>query len=692
MAKEKTKTTTNWATALTTRALFGVLSTAFFVAAFFLPLNNVQAATLSLSPASGTFTVGSTFSVTVLLNTENDTINTIGTSISFPADKIQLVSPSTGNSIISIWTTLPKVDNQRGFLELQGGVPGGIKSTSAAVTTLTFRVNSVGSAVVKFTDASKVLLHDGLGTDGLRQVTNGVYNLVLPPPAGPIVSSQTHPDQSKWYTLPTVVLNWAPEQNVDGYSYTLSDSPSDIPDDISDGTKQTVTYKNLSDGVHFFHIKSLKDGTWGGTTHFAIKIDSTPPAQFPIEIVPDARTSRRTPIVQFSSTDNSSGVSHYELKLVPLFASPQDMGGSSQPLFIEVTSPYVFPELALGNYDVIVRAFDIAGNFQEVTQRMSIVSPLFTIVQDQGIKIAGIATLPWAWLWCILVITLLLAGMIALKVRSWHHRILEQRLSKDLPDKIKKDLDELHKFRNKYGKVACAVIIAILALAQSVKAETVSVTPPLIDSISTAITNEDIFYVGGKTDTAGASIIIYLQNQSTGETVTEVSESDSHGNWFYRHNGFLSSGNYLLWTQAKIGNELSPPGPQEKISVRTSAIHLGTSRLSLEAIYASVTGIAVLAFLFILLYTINHARKGRYHRLELEKEIRAAEESIRRGFALLRRDIQEELSVVHKVKMEKSLSDEEKQKEEQLLKDLEVAEQTIGQEIWEIDHLESNSV
>ncbi len=672
----------------------GVVRRFFFsaivaAALFFAFPFSAHAASLTFSPSSGTFTVGSTFSITVLLNTEDETANTIRAQISYPADKLQLVSPSTGNSVISIWTSLPKVDNQRGIVDLQGGIPGGIKSTGAAITTLVFRVNSVGNAVVRFTDQSKVLLNNGLGTEALRQVTNGVYNLVLPPPAGPIVSSETHPDQTNWYNISTVVLRWAPEQNVDGYSYMLSENPGDVPDDISEGINQSVTYKNVPDGIHYFHIKSLKDKAWGGVTHFALKIDTAAPAAFPVDIIPDARTSRREPIVQFSTTDGLSSVSHYELKLIPLSPSA-DGGFNAQPLFIEVTSPYVFSELPIGNYDVIVRAYDFAGNYQEITERMSIVNPVFTVVRGEGVKIGSALTIPWYVFWILMATGILAIGLIFWRIRSWRHRIIAQRANRELPQKLQQDLDELKRFRARYGKLAaCLLIIAFVALARPARADVVQVTPPIVDTISRNITNEDIFYIGGKTDTGGSSVIIYLQNLSTGETLTEVVPVDNRGNWFYRHGSFLSSGEYLLWTQNKIGNEISPPSPQEKLKVSTSVVHLGTSRISVETINGAVAAVALLGFLILLFYTLYHARHVHRERKALLTEIRTAEESVRRGFAVIRRDIQAELELVHKVKLEKNLSDDERTREEQLLKDLEAIEQNIGKEIWEIDHLEA---
>ncbi|HZX50171.1 MAG TPA: hypothetical protein VFE94_03440, partial [Candidatus Paceibacterota bacterium] len=56
---------------------------------FYLPEAN--AATLSLQPSTGTFQVGSTFEVSVYIDTQKETINAIEAYLHFPADKLQLV-------------------------------------------------------------------------------------------------------------------------------------------------------------------------------------------------------------------------------------------------------------------------------------------------------------------------------------------------------------------------------------------------------------------------------------------------------------------------------------------------------------------------------------------------------------------------------------------------------------------------
>ncbi|MDZ4229681.1 MAG: hypothetical protein U1C53_00935, partial [Candidatus Veblenbacteria bacterium] len=68
--------------------------------------------------------------------------------------------------------------------------------------------------------------------------------------------------------------------------------------------------------------------------------------------------------------------------------------------------------------------------------------------------------------------------------------------------------------------------------------------------------------------------------------------------------------------------------------------------------------------------------------------IREAEESVRRGFAVLKRDIQAELNVVRKAKLSKQLSAEEHAREAELMKDLDWVEKYIGKEVWDVEQAE----
>lgn len=62
------------------------------------------------------------------------------------------------------------------------------------------------------------------------------------------------------------------------YSHTLDQNPGTLPDEISEGASETVTYNDVADGVWYFHVRSLDGGgNWGPANHYQIKIDATGP-------------------------------------------------------------------------------------------------------------------------------------------------------------------------------------------------------------------------------------------------------------------------------------------------------------------------------------------------------------------------------------------------------------------------------
>ena len=655
----------------------------------------VHAAKFLLSPSSGTFTVGSTFDVNVFLDTEGKPVNTVSAILLFPPDKLQLVSPTVGQSVINVWTAQPVFDNQKGVVSLVGGIPGGINVQSGLITSLTFRVKQVGnSTLLKFSDESRILANDGSGTDVLGSVQNGVYNLILPPPQGPIVSSETHPDQSKWYANRNVILRWANTSSVENYSYIVDDDPLGVPDNISEGNGASIIYKDLTDGIHYFHIKSLRDGVWGGVTSFGINVDTQPPAEFSLEFNPSNRTSSKNQIVNFQTSDSDSGISYYELKVIPLNSKATSPNNNN--LFVEATSPYQF-SLGIGSYDVIVRAYDKAGNYREIISRLKVVTPVFEIVSGQGIKVFSLFIISWFWVWFILCVIAIVLLYTTLEIRKWHYKFLELEQSRELPSDIKKKLETLKTYRKKYGSlVLLLVLTSSLLFSGSVQAEQISqidrtqLSPPYISTISRDISNEEIFYVGGKTDNSGITVLIYLQNLQTGETFNESVVSDLKGDWFYRHSKFLSAGKYLLWTQSRLGDQSSPPSPQMQIAVQNTAIQFGASRFSYEMIY--LIGVIIFLCIIVILvgFILYHAYRGRKKHKIFWKEVIEAEESIRRGFAVLKRDIEAELAVIKKAKLSNALLEEERQKEENLLRDLEAVQKNISKEVWDIEHTEHN--
>jgi hypothetical protein len=178
---------------------------------------------------------------------------------------------------------------------------------------------------------------------------------------------------------------------------------------------------------------------------------------------------------------------------------------------------------------------------------------------------------------------------------------------------------------------------------------------------------------------------LHWQNLQSGETYTATVTSDDKGDWFYRNSTFLPSGKYILWAQSKVGNQLSAPSPQQNMSVVTTGIEFGSSRLSIDALYLIFVILLFLLVLGLVIYIGYHAHHGRKKHKLLLGEIQAAEESLRRGFAVIKRDLAQELVVIQKAKLRGELSLELQDKEKQLQLDMEEIEARIGKEIWELE-------
>lgn len=318
-------------------------------------------ASLKFSPNQGEYFINSTFEVSIVLDTGGQAINAVEINVTFPPDKLQVVSPSVGKSFIDIWTAPPSFSNTDGTLSFQGGLPSpGINTSSGVISTIEFRAKSSGKAVMKFASDSKVLANDGTGQNILTSVSQSIhtYTLKLAPPEGPIVSSPTHGDQNKWFNIRTAALQWERNVEVVGYSYSFDNTATTIPEEKISTKETQVSQTATTDGIWYFHIRAQnREDGWGGVTHFILRIDTTPPAAFKPQLSKTAFPTDSRPVVTFVTTDAASGIDHYEVKVIN-----KNQTSDAVTLFTEQSSPYQLPQLAEGEYSVVVKAYDNAGN------------------------------------------------------------------------------------------------------------------------------------------------------------------------------------------------------------------------------------------------------------------------------------------------------------------------------------------
>ena len=339
-------------------------------------------AEISITPSSASFQEGSTFEVPIFINTEGNSINAIELHIAFDPDKLSIIRPTGGKSIIGLWMEPPSYDNSKGTAKVVGAIPNGITSDSGLIVTITFKAKATGQTVVSIRDDSNILLNNGLGTRIAFEANRGNYTIVPKPPEGVQVFSETHPFQDRWYNNNNPVITWAKDPGVTGFSFILDSKPNTIPGNTATTEDTIKAYEDLSDGPWYFHIKALRHGVWGSTAHFMVRIDTEPPAEFTpnIDFLSAAVINRF--LVTFFTTDSLSGLDHYEVGVID-----KTKPATESPVFVQTESPYQLPFNATDNARVIVRAVDKAGNVRDESADVAVPFFPLKLITDNAIAI-----------------------------------------------------------------------------------------------------------------------------------------------------------------------------------------------------------------------------------------------------------------------------------------------------------------
>jgi len=342
-----------------------------------LSLSRIFAAGASLYfyPSSGTQYVDNYFPVYVYVNTGGNETNAYKAIVTYPTDKLWITSVSSGGSICTLSIPpSPSYSNSQGRATFECGTPTAYNGSVGRIGTITFLVKETGTATLRIASGSQVKKADGKGTEILAIKGTATFTLKPPPTGAPAISSPTHPDQNAWYQATTAILSWTKPSGADGFSFTLTHSSKTVPDDVSEGTETSKTYKDLTDGVWYFHLKAHSSGGWSAVRHFRIQIDTQAPDEFEIVSDPPAdKVIDRAPTLSFATTDKPSEIDHYEISI----------DGSD---FERTTSPYRFDWIYSGTHEVTVRAVDKAGNTRDasITLRVKHVPPPTITSPKQG--------------------------------------------------------------------------------------------------------------------------------------------------------------------------------------------------------------------------------------------------------------------------------------------------------------------
>jgi len=375
--------------------------------------NSALAADLVISPSTGSFTAGQTFTATVRAVPGGDSVNAVEASLSFDSDTLSVVSVSKAGSVFSLWTTEPTFSNAAGTITFGGGSPAPFTSTSN-ILNITFRALTNGPATVDFSSAS-VLAADGRGTDVFNNGTGANYTVAAgatptpvptptptpsapaddnddeeaiifgDPPRPPEIGSPIFLDPEAWYSVTDGVFSWTLPFDVTAVAIEVTTDPDNVPQDNPDaiieppGEDFVVNSENINDGIQYISINFENQVGWGAVTNRQLKIDTTAPEPFVISVNPSPDPDG-FPLLNFAAVDSTSGIDYYEMTIAdnePIRVTPD-----------EAALGYLLGQLEDGTYTVKVIAVDRAGNMRESSTAVLItagwVKPL-TLEEERSI-------------------------------------------------------------------------------------------------------------------------------------------------------------------------------------------------------------------------------------------------------------------------------------------------------------------
>ena len=328
---------------------------------------SARAASLYLSPASGSYALNSNIAVNVYVSSADKAMNAVSGVLDFPADKLQVTSISKSGSVINLWVAEPSFSNSAGTVNFEGvALNPGYTGTSGKIITINFKVKATGAGLLKFLSGS-VLANDGQGTEILSGTGNAQFDLgqgkpVPPPPvtvvpagkpAAPTVTSLTHPDQNKWYAVKDAKFTWNLSSDITKARLLVDSKADTAPAVVYSPAVSEKEMPDIDDGVWYFHVQLYNSHGWGGITNYRFQIDSVVPTDFSVVEIKRVDSSEPRVVFSLSAIDVGSGIDFYEIRI------------DSQEAIVwkdDGTHRYETPTLDPGKHILTVRVFDRAGN------------------------------------------------------------------------------------------------------------------------------------------------------------------------------------------------------------------------------------------------------------------------------------------------------------------------------------------
>lgn len=338
---------------------------------------------------------GEIFPMDILINVKGVSINAAQAVIFFPADKLKVIKISKEGSIFSLWVQEPVFSNSKGEISFGGGLPSpGYLGESGKIMTIFFQVEREGQAQISFGNEF-IPANNSSGTNVFSpsqpessENSGEYFNVFSYKALGlkddslkiPEIHSPTHPQENKWYSDNNPKFQWENARDVIGVSAAFNKIPFFNPSLISQGLFNSKNFKDIEDGVWYFHLRVQSKNGWSATSRFKIQIDSQPPRPFEITVDNGGDLTDPQPFLYFETEDELSGIDRYDIKI----------GNEDNfSVFGAQANPFRLPFQSPGIYPVVVKAVDMAGNYIQNNAALkidSIDSPEITVCPNDYVS------------------------------------------------------------------------------------------------------------------------------------------------------------------------------------------------------------------------------------------------------------------------------------------------------------------
>lgn len=272
--------------------------------------------TIKFDPESDVISRYSEKTIAIKVVTGGELINVVNVVAHYDTTTVKILDIITKNSLCDPAFFIEKeIDVENGEVRIICGVPiPGFDGATGIVAEILVQPLSLQPIFLTFSTNTQILASDGLGTNVLRAVTDGFYQVVRQKFASadtlnPIpIFSPSHPNSNRWYKNKKVRLSW-PELLGGTYYYSLSKSIFPSTEDKVFSTTNNYFGTSVNDGIYYFHLYAKDaEGKSGPLSSFKIRIDATPPSAPKIQASSEVVSKGDIVRLDFTSKDSLSGL------------------------------------------------------------------------------------------------------------------------------------------------------------------------------------------------------------------------------------------------------------------------------------------------------------------------------------------------------------------------------------------------